>query len=236
MPSVENGGSSLGSSWTGSADPANFASWLQGVTGIGYDEDTTYRALIATDVEALMNNQHPTIYIRLAFTIADAEQLAEIRSLTLNVRSDDGFIAYLNGVRVADRNPPAGVPDWDSEAPATTGDSAAAQLAPFDISRFVGELVVGENLLALHGLNAGSGSSDFLISAQLVGSDVEPPVFPEPRLVEVASGLVRPVDVQNAGDGSGRLFVVEKPGRVRVDHARRDAAADAVPGYQRAGG
>lgn len=30
------------------------------------------------------------------------------------------------------------------------------------------------------------------------------------------SGLVRPVDLQDAGDGSGRLFVVEKVGRIRT--------------------
>jgi len=32
----------------------------------------------------------------------------------------------------------------------------------------------------------------------------------------VAQGLARPVDVQPANDGSGRLFIVEQPGRIRV--------------------
>lgn len=43
--------------------------------------------------------------------------------------------------------------------------------------------------------------------------------FPDPGAfawVEVLSGLQRPVDLQNAGDGSGRLFIVEKAGRIRV--------------------
>jgi glucose/arabinose dehydrogenase len=30
------------------------------------------------------------------------------------------------------------------------------------------------------------------------------------------SGLYLPVDIQNAGDGTGRLFVVERPGRIRI--------------------
>jgi glucose/arabinose dehydrogenase len=36
------------------------------------------------------------------------------------------------------------------------------------------------------------------------------------HLRSVVSGLSRPLDVENAGDGSGRLFVVEQDGRVRV--------------------
>ncbi|MEW6094822.1 MAG: PQQ-dependent sugar dehydrogenase [Chloroflexota bacterium] len=43
--------------------------------------------------------------------------------------------------------------------------------------------------------------------------------FPDPTFyawAPVLSGLEQPVDIQNAGDGSGRLFVVEKPGRIRV--------------------
>jgi glucose/arabinose dehydrogenase len=43
--------------------------------------------------------------------------------------------------------------------------------------------------------------------------------FPDPAGYEwklVASGLKRPVDLQNAGDGSGRLFIIEKVGRIRI--------------------
>ncbi len=43
--------------------------------------------------------------------------------------------------------------------------------------------------------------------------------FPDPAAYTwspVASGFNQPVDIQNAGDGSGRLFVVEKPGRIRI--------------------
>jgi hypothetical protein len=32
----------------------------------------------------------------------------------------------------------------------------------------------------------------------------------------VASGLQRPVDITHAGDGSGRLFVVEQQGRIFI--------------------
>jgi len=45
------------------------------------------------------------------------------------------------------------------------------------------------------------------------------PSFPDPSAYEwapVVSGLDLPVDIQNAGDGTGRLFIVEKGGRILV--------------------
>lgn len=43
--------------------------------------------------------------------------------------------------------------------------------------------------------------------------------LPDPaayRWQQVVDGLEAPTDIQSAGDGSGRLFVLEKPGRIRI--------------------
>jgi len=40
--------------------------------------------------------------------------------------------------------------------------------------------------------------------------------FPTIQLQPVASGFTSPVTVTNAGDGSGRLFIVEQPGQIRI--------------------
>ncbi len=42
------------------------------------------------------------------------------------------------------------------------------------------------------------------------------PGNPAVQLVKVAEGLVDPVNIANAGDGSGRVFVVERTGTVRI--------------------
>ena len=45
---------------------------------------------------------------------------------------------------------------------------------------------------------------------------IEAPVWPEIVLVETLSGLKNPVDFADAGDGSGRLYVVEQAGLVQL--------------------
>lgn len=40
--------------------------------------------------------------------------------------------------------------------------------------------------------------------------------WPRPKPLPVVSGLEFPVDIQHAGDGSGRLFLVEQAGRIRI--------------------
>ena len=41
---------------------------------------------------------------------------------------------------------------------------------------------------------------------------------PEIRLIQVAAGLTSPVDIQSAKDGSGRLFIVQQNGLIRLLH------------------
>ena len=69
-----------------------------------------YRALIGTDLQSAMLGVNASAYVRIPFTVADAVQL---QSLTLKAKYDDGFVAYVNGVKVAERNAPAS-PTWNS--------------------------------------------------------------------------------------------------------------------------
>ena len=50
--------------------------------------------------------------------------------------------------------------------------------------------------------------------------------WPQISLIRVLRGLTRPVHIHHAGDGSGRLFIVEQAGRIRVS---RDGALLPVP-------
>jgi glucose/arabinose dehydrogenase len=57
----------------------------------------------------------------------------------------------------------------------------------------------------------------FMLLNASVGAQTSPPTSPNPalyQLTEVARGLAQPLLVTHAGDG--RLFIIEKPGRIRI--------------------
>ena len=138
--------------------------------GIGYERSTGYEAYLSTNVGDAMYNLNSSCYLRLPFTFAGDR--TALKSLTLKVQYDDGFIAYLNSNEVARRNF-EGEPAWNSGASLAHDDTAAVVFESIDISEQISRLRQGDNLLAIHGLNAGTGSSDFLITVELTASQEE---------------------------------------------------------------
>ena len=135
--------------------------------GVGYEHDHGYESLITLDTQAQMygSGKNNSCYIRIPFTV-NAAGLADVNKLTLKMRYDDGFIAYLNGREVA-RREFTGDPSWNSHAD-TAGESNVQSFDEFiDISPAPGDLKAGANILAIHGMNASLTSSDFLITAAL---------------------------------------------------------------------
>ncbi len=148
----------LGLNWKNAV--FNDGGWLTGTTGVGYD----YGAEVGLDV-GNMRNTNETVYARVPFALADPS-LYEF--YTLRLKYEDGVIVYLNGTEVYRDNAPVSA-DWQSGAPLNRADAIALQFFDIDITPFRNNLVVGNNVFAFHGLNNGVGSSDLLISPQLVG-------------------------------------------------------------------
>lgn len=173
IPSTSNGGSSLAvAQWTNPAAPPNAVNWTQGTQGVGYERSSNnlYDPYFNLDVETEMAAQNPTCYIRIPFTISSQEELDAIQNLTLRMRYDDSFVAYLNGVEVVrEANAPANL-TYNSGAEGTHDDREAITYTPFPISGGKTSLQVGSNMLAIHGLNRGAGSSDALWSCLLEAS------------------------------------------------------------------
>ncbi|MEZ5299325.1 MAG: PQQ-dependent sugar dehydrogenase [Verrucomicrobiales bacterium] len=189
--------------------------WLTGTTGIGYETSgSNYAPLLGLNVAA-MRNFRSSAYARIEFD-APAD-LSAFRSLTLRMKFDDGYAAWLNGTPVARSQAPAfDQLTWNEPSTGDHPDSAAEQFEDADITAHLPALRPGRNVLAIQILNGTIDSSDALALPQLVATDVAPPVFPDLRLEPFASGFPQLVDIQNAGDGSGRLFVLEQSGIIRV--------------------
>ncbi len=153
----------LGETWQAIA--FDDTAWTSVTSGVGYDEATTYNSHFGAggDLDNTLNNVNTTFYLRVPFSVSESGSITE---LTLKMKYDDGFAAFLNGVRVADANAP-GALAWNTEGSAQHSDGEAQQLVDFDISVHAHLLVDGPNLLAIHGLNDSITSSDMLISPEL---------------------------------------------------------------------
>ncbi|HUT45155.1 MAG TPA: chitobiase/beta-hexosaminidase C-terminal domain-containing protein, partial [Sedimentisphaerales bacterium] len=156
----------VGENWQGGGvfDDWAWSSCTGSPGGVGFERTTGFENFISLDLQEQMYARNATCYVRIPFTID-----ADYSSLTLNVRYDDGFVAYINGVEVARRNF-NGTPAWNSRASTSHSDSAAVLLENIDISDSLDTLQQGDNLLAIHAMNSSTTSSDFLISAELLAS------------------------------------------------------------------
>lgn len=143
------------------------SSWSTALTGIGYDENPDYGSEfgLGGDLGNDLNGENETLYVRIPFQVTDASALDV---LTLKMKYDDGFVAYLNGERIASANAPDTL-SYNAGAAGQNPDDNAVNFEDFDISRFLNFLTDGSNVLAIHGLNDGLGSSDMLILPEIHG-------------------------------------------------------------------
>ncbi len=124
--------------------------WTTAISSVGFG-DNDDNTVISTGISS--------VYIRYSFTVEDKDQIA---ALLLDVDYDDGFIAYLNGAKVANGNISTQV-KWnmtlypDHEALMYEGEKPERT----DLSYLIdGLLIEGQNILAVEVHNASSGSSD----------------------------------------------------------------------------
>ncbi|UCG58681.1 MAG: lamin tail domain-containing protein [Phycisphaerales bacterium] len=145
--------------------------WKSGATGVGYDTARDYNYLINLNVIEMRGNTE-TAYIRVPFTIT---KLENFDALTLYMKRDDGFAAYLNGVLLREASALANVDNlsWNSGSTANCTEADAYVFEPHDITKYRNLLRNGDNVLAIHGLNWQTSSSDMLILPKLVAGKFE---------------------------------------------------------------
>ena len=173
VPSLANGGAALGDAWKEFDAPAGIGEWIDGAAAVGYEtQGADYRSLLRIDVEDEMFEVNGSVYLRTEFDVPDQAAIDSIERLVLKMKFDDGFVAYLNGVQIAEMNAPV-TPAWNSLATGGQPDALAILFQEFDISADKGLLRPGRNVLALQGLNGAIDSSDLLLVPAILASGME---------------------------------------------------------------
>lgn len=120
-------------------------------------------AVVKTNVKAAMLGKQTSCQVRLPFTVNAASTLS---SLTLQMRYNDGFVAYLNGTEVVRRNAPAEI-GFQATATAERPVIQTLEAEEIDLSAHLPLLVTGRNVLAIHGLNLSRDDGSFLLLPEL---------------------------------------------------------------------
>lgn len=161
----------IGFSWRTNENPTNIDDWIAGPNGVGFEEGNGYESFISTPLNSMFD-VNASAYLRYQFEIPDQATLESLESLTLRMRYDDGFAAYLNGALVGWEN--FGSATWNSTSSSSHSDADAIVFENFDLTSQIVQLQIGTNTLAIHGQNRSTRSSDFLIQAVLFASSGTP--------------------------------------------------------------
>ena len=197
------------------------SSWRQGTAPVGFGRP--YEDELGSNVAELVEDVTSSIYVRMPFEVVAA---ASVGWLELAVRANDGFVAYLNGVRVAALGAPV-APSWDAVAtrPIPTGAAAVPQLFELRVADDI--LRPGANVLAIHAMNAsevGARSTMFL-AAELVGFRTSEAT--RVRLTETTRLRARAREGDEWSSMVEASFVVDKPSPLRVTEILYHAHAPA---------
>ncbi len=179
----------------------NDSSWFANapgtINGVGYDDDlavsylpflnvrwsTALTSVAPNNATNTMRNTNGSCYIRHTFTLAAADLASAVspNRLILQIRFDDGYVAWINGGTAINTSSNATTltdPVWNTVL-ATSKEANGYE--DVDISNAFGKLVVGPNVLALQALNgAATSSSDLVCGVKLIiQGNANPTITPE---------------------------------------------------------
>ena len=136
------------------------SSWKSGRSGFGFQRSgTSLSGLIKTKV----STSKRVIWTRKKFSVKDQDTLG---SLILRIQFDDGFIAYLNGEKVASVNA-LNNPKYNSYATSNNNENS---FLDFDLSDHIPFLKTGgNNVLAVQAFDYRNDRNEFFVMPTLLG-------------------------------------------------------------------
>lgn len=131
--------------------------------------------LVATNLSTAMTGRTSACF-RMPFTSTGP---GTATSMSLVMRYNDGFAAWLNGASAASANSP-GVPAWNSAATASRTNDQTLQRQAFNLTSLLPSLTSGANTLAVQGMRTSTADTSFLMLPELITGNLDPvsaPVF-----------------------------------------------------------
>jgi len=121
-----------------------------------------------TNVRDQMLGVNSSLWTRAEFHLEQGERDI-FEKLTLRIKYEDGFVAYLNGQKVAARNAPDS-PEWNSRSLSDRPIEGATVFESINLTAHIDALRDGTNILAVHALNDSTGDDEFLVLPELVAA------------------------------------------------------------------
>ena len=212
-------------------------SWNTATGGIGFGNlPAGLGDVVFQDVEQEMRSINSSIYVRIPFELPVAMTTDTIR---LNLAVDDGFVAFLNGVRITEDKAPEQLV-WDSRA--TQATSSLNGIFDRVLSEHTHVLRPGKNVLAIQGLNRTASSTDFLLVPELfVGKVIDTGTSASATHYTQPITLYEATQIQARAYQSGQWSALSEaeyvgpPLPVRIDeimyHPSRPTAAERTAGF-----
>ncbi|MEX1010379.1 MAG: CotH kinase family protein, partial [Chthoniobacterales bacterium] len=193
------------------------ALWTAGQTGIGYDTNGGLLNFVggnpSGNCQNALRNVNTSLLFRRTFTIASAPLLVTAK---LRIRYEDGFVAWINGVEIGRANF-TGTVAHNSRSTVALDETIVDSWTELSFSPAL--LNEGTNVLAIQGLNATPGSSDFLILPEIVVSSS--------RSETAVAGYLNPPTpgTANPGTSAGPLLYEATPQDPDVPRPTGDGAS-----------
>ncbi len=152
-------GTDQGTAWIAPAPTFNDASWAAGPAELGYgNADEATVVSYGSDP----NNKYITTYFRKTVTIANPSGFT---NFTFNVKYDDGFVLFINGVEIRRERMPAGSILFNTLANSPAVNNATVS---FDVANT--SFAAGDNIIAVEIHQLSNTSSDISFDLQLIGN------------------------------------------------------------------
>ena len=197
--------SSPRSAWTGI--DFDDASWLRGKIPF-YNNETVDGGTELSD----MKNGYSTVYLRRKFRVGDPTMLG---MGTLQIKADDGYVAWLNGVEISSLHKPTSTLRYNSRSAKTNREPIKWHETP--IHNMGGATEKGWNVLCVMLLNYSKGNSDAYLDIRLSAKEREfvPPevvsIHPKPGDVEELKSITVTFSEPMSGIEAGDLMINDYP-------------------------